>query len=237
MKKCTVLFLALTGMLHAQSAFRIYDSNLNDVTSGVLYIADTNAVSIQVQLTIENTDSIPYEVTAGKLVLSQPATASNVFTWGAVTYTPNVDSSAIPEFMSAGGQASFIGEYMPNNNGGLATINYCVWETGNMNNNACVTVTFDNFFPAGMGTPLAMPRVTCMPNPVSERIGFGWYGYSFERIEIYSSTGVLMASSAIVQDGAEVDLTGWQDGLYFFVLISADGYTDAGSFLHISTLR
>lgn len=227
-------FVSCTAM-SAQGTFRIYDAQMNDVTGGIMYISDTNATNIAVYLTVENTDTNSHEVTAGRLVLSQPATASNAITWGSIGYTPGADSSLIPEFMSPSGTAPFVGDYYPNNNAGLATINYCVWETGNMSNNSCVTVTFDNVFPAG-GSPLAPaePRITYGPNPATTGIGIGWSHVQIDRVDLYSSDGKLVSTSTL-ESGLQTEftLTGMPEGIYYIhCSSSADGFSFSFTFIH-----
>lgn len=221
MKHLLFFALLLCNAGHAQGTFRIFDAQMNDVTSGVLYIADTNAVSMQVNLTVENTDSNSHEVTAGRLVLSQPATASNAITWGSINYPPNADSSAIPEFISSAGTAPFTGDYFPNSNGGLCTINYCFWDSDDMNNYSCVTVTYDNFFPAGMTPPLAPPVFSYYPNPAPHTIGVGWYGWEYSTVNLYSFDGQLIESKDVRgRYECEFSLTGLPAGIYMISCVS-----------------
>ncbi len=231
-----ILFMSF-GALSAQGTFRIFDAQMNDVTSGVIYLVDTNSAQMQVSLTVENTDSVPHNVTAGRLVISQPSGASNAFIWGMTQYPPSVDSSGIAEYMNPTATAAFEGYYFPNNNGGIATINYCFWETTDMNNNSCVTVTYDNYFPAGVGAPLesGAPIVTYGPNPASTFLGIGWSHGTFDRIELYGCDGSLVsvAKSETGFYSYEFDLTEIATGIYFIRCSnSTDPFSINFTFVH-----
>lgn len=232
------LAIASCGGVYAQGTFRILDTNMTDVTGGVLYIADTNASVITANFSVENTDTIWHEVTAGRLVISQPATASNAFSWGPNNYAPTVDSSAISESMAPSGTAAFQGNYFPNGNGGLATINYCFWQTTDMNNSSCVTVTFDNYFPAGTAGPIetGAPIISYWPNPAQLYLGIGWSSGTMNRIDMYSSEGKLMSSVTSVTgfDTYNWDLTGLPEGIYYIHCSDLNGFSINFTFVHVS---
>jgi hypothetical protein len=222
--------------LPAQGTFRIYDTLMNDLTNGVLYLVDTNATVVQLNLIVENTDSVAHNVTAGRLVLTQPATASNAFTWGVINYPPSADSSAIAQPMNAGMlDSSFQAYYFPNNNGGLATINYCFWETTDMNNYSCVTVTFDNYFPTDAAAPTesGQPVISYGPNPASHGIGISWADVEIDRVDLYSSDGKLISSSTI-ETGltTEFELTNMAEGIYYIHCSNVTGFTFSFTFIH-----
>jgi hypothetical protein len=229
--KYLLAFCLITTSGYAQGTFRIFDDQMNDVTTGVVFVLDTNASQMQLTLTVENIDTVTHNVTAGRLVISQPATASNAFIWGPIQYTPNIDSSVASTFINSGNTETFEGLYFPNNNGGTATINYCFWERTDMNNNSCVTVTYDHYFPAGTTGPINSPAIVVGPNPAADFIGFGWSD-PMQSITIYSSTGTLVASRDLTTDKAEFDLTDWDSGLYFYLVTGVNGFVISGTFVH-----
>jgi hypothetical protein len=234
MKKLALIASLVCSTLGAQSSFRIFDDQMNDVTSGVMYIADTNAAQILCNLTVENIDSVSRNVTAGRLVLTSPVTASNAMIWGATQYPPNADSSTVSEIMAPGGMQSFQGLYFPNGNGGLATINYCFWDRYDMNNNACVTVTFDNFFSSG-GTPIApsRPAITYGPNPAPYVIGVGWYNYFYESVNLYSSNGTLIDSRDVRGEAScEFEISHLPPGIYMINCVGVNEETYNARFIH-----
>jgi hypothetical protein len=233
MKKLSVLVVLLAGALHAQSSFRIFDDQMNDVTSGVIYIADTNAAQILCNLTVENIDSVSYDVTAGRLVLTAPVTSSNAMIWGMTQYPPNADSSVTSEIIAPAGTQMFQGLYFPNNNGGIATINYCFWNRYDMNNYSCVTVTYDNHFPAGMTTPLAPPAVSFTPNPAPTEIGVGWYGWVYTTVNLYSSNGELVETRDVRgQYECGFDLRNLPSGIYMISCVDDYGRVYNSRFVH-----
>lgn len=209
---------------------------MNDVTSGVIYLADTNSAQMQVSLTVENIDSVPHNVTAGRLVISAPPASSNAFAWGQIQYVPTIDSSAVPETIVPSGSVAFEGFYFPNNTGGPASINYCFWETTDMDNNSCVTVTYDNFFPAGTSGPLESgpPVVSYWPNPAQSYLGIGWSHGVMNRIDMYSSDGRLVnsATSTAGFSGYEWDLTAMPEGIYYIHCNDAEGFVVTFTFVH-----
>ena len=205
-----------------------------DVTNGIVIVSDTNATMMQVDVTVENVDTVAYNVIAGRLVIIQPATASNAFTWGLINYPPSADSSAIAVNMPVGNVQPFEGYYFPNGNNGTATINYCFWETTDQNNNSCVTVTYDNFLSVGISPETKAP-VSIGPNPASYTIGFGWSNITVSAINIYSSQGVLVHVIHPETEEAEVDLTNWPKGIFFYQMVEDSGATSNGSFLHLQS--
>lgn len=219
--------------LQAQGTFRIFDSQMNDVTSGLMFVADTNASQILCDLSVENTDTIQHDVTAGRLVLNSPVTASNAFIWGMNQYPPGADSSVVSEIMQPAGTQVFQGLYFPNSNGGIATINYCFWERTDMNNNSCLTVTFENHFPAGMNAPLAPPAVYCGPNPALSEIGVGWSGWKYTTVNLYASDGTLVESRDVRgQNECGFDLRNLPGGIYLISCIDDYGRVSNSRFVH-----
>lgn len=232
----TALFVVLffSATLPAQSSFRIFDEQMIDVTEGVLYLSDTNAAQIVARLTVENVDSIPRTITAGRLVLTQPSTASNAFTWGMYQYAPSNDTSMMAETILPSATDSFSGYYFPNNNGGIATINYCFWETTNMDNYSCVTVTFDNFFPAGISSPYYAIPLALFPNPAADIVGVGWSGPSYENVNLYSTSGTLIESRDVRnKGGCEFDLTNLPSGIYMINCTGTGEHTYSTKVLHL----
>lgn len=232
--KIPVLIATLfCASLHGQGTFRIFDSQMNDVTSGVLYIADTNATQILCDLNVENIDSVTHNVTAGRLVITSPATASNAFIWGMNQYPPSADSSVVSEIMQPAGTQTFQGLYFPNNNGGISTINYCFWERTDMNNNSCVTVTFENHFPAGVTASLGPPAVSFVPNPAPAEIGVGWTGWAFITVNLYASDGKLMESRDVRgQYECGFDLCALPSGIYMISCVDDYGRVYNSRFVH-----
>lgn len=228
-----VILLAFNLAISAQGSFRIYDAQMNDITNGILIVSDTNSSMMQVNLTVENVDSLSHVVTAGRLVLTQPATASNAFTWGLINYPPSADSSVNPVAMPIGNMQSFEGYYFPNGNNGSATINYCFWETTDQSNYSCVTVTFNNVISTGI-PETEEGEISIFPNPASEGIGFGWSHITVTAINVYSAQGVLVCTLDPAVNGTEIDLTNWPEGLYFYQLVSDSDYVSGGSFLHMN---
>ena len=200
MKKLLIPVLLISSAISAQS-FRIFDNQMNDVTGGVMFVADTNSNQMQIDLTVENIDTVARSVTAGRLMISQPAGSTDAFIWGPTQYLPNTDSSGIAQTIQPTATDSFLGYYFPNNNGGTATINYCFWERTDMNNNVCVTVTFDNYFPAGITAPIAPPVILYGLSEPRE-IGVGWGGISYTTVNLYSSDGKLIESRDVRGQGS-----------------------------------
>ncbi len=233
MKRIVLLAILSGGALHAQSSFRIYDDQLIDVTSGVIYIADTNATQMLCDLTVENVDSVSRDVVAGRLVLTAPVTSSNAMIWGATQYPPNADSSVVSEIIAPAGMQTFQGLYFPNNNGGIATINYCFWDRLDMNNYSCVTATFDNFFPAGMNPPLAPPQFWYYPNPAPFTIGVGWSGWEYTTVNLYSSDGKLLETRDVRgKNECAFVLTDMPNGIFMISCVDDDGRVSNSRFVH-----
>ena len=231
--KTLAFFLGIISVtVSAQNSFRIFDPQMVDVTNGMMIISDTNATMMQLDVTVENVDTVAYNVIAGRLVIIQPATASNAFTWGLINYPPSADSSAIAVNMPVGNVQPFEGYYFPNGNNSTATINYCFWETTDQNNNSCVTVTYNNFLSVGISPETKAP-VSIGPNPAGYTIGFGWSNITVSVINIYSSQGVLVHVIHPEMEAAEVDLTNWPEGLFFYQMVEDSGATSNGSFLHL----
>lgn len=225
-------FISVT--VSAQNSFRIFDPQMVDVTNGILIISDTNATMMQLDVTVENVDSVVHNVIAGRLVIIQPATASNAFTWGLINYPPSADSSAIAVNMPSTNIQPFQGYYFPNGNNGTATINYCFWETTDQNNYSCVTVTYNNFISVGISPETKAP-ISIGPNPAGYTISFGWSHITVSAINIYSSQGVLVHVIHPEMEKAEVDLTNWPEGLFFFQMVEDSGAISNGSFLHLQS--
>jgi len=229
-----ISLISCASFCMAQNSFRIFDAQLNNVTNGILIVTDTNSSMMQVNLTVENIDSVSHSVTAGRLVLTQPATASNAFTWGLINYPPSADSSMNPVAMQIGNVQSFEGYYFPNGNTGTATINYCFWETTDQNNYSCVTVTYNNLI--SVGIPHSdVGTLSAAPNPASEGIGFGWSHINVTTINVYSAQGILLHTISPNTEEATIDLTLWPEGLYFYQMISDSGFIENGSFLHVGS--
>jgi hypothetical protein len=223
----------LCGTLSAQSSFRIFDSQMNDVTGGVLYLADTNSGMIQLNLTVENIDTVSRNTTAGRLIISQPPGSTDAFIWGMIQYLPNTDSSQAPEIIAPAGTAPFEAYYFSNNNAGTATVNYCFWERTNMNNTSCVTVTFENHTPAGVPTPLAPPQLSYYPNPAPHEIGVGWTGWEYTTVNLYSATGALIETKDVRgQTECAFIVTGLPSGLYVISCIDDFGRVTNSRFVH-----
>ncbi len=233
MKKIAFLKLMLiAGALSAQSSFRIFDSQMNDVTNGVIYLSDTNSSQMQVSLTVENIDSVSRNTTAGRLIISQPAGSNEAFIWGMTQYVPNTDSSVTPEIIAPAGTVAFEGYYFPNG-GGVGTINYCFWERTDMNNNSCVTVTFENHFPAGYEAPIGTRSISIAPNPAVDEIGVGWSGLIYTTVNLYSSDGKLVESRDVRgQSECGFNLTGLPGGIYMISCVDDEGRVSNSRFVH-----
>lgn len=234
MRILILIICVFAGSLSAQNSFRIFDAQMNDVTNGVLFLADTNSAMIQVNLSVENIDSVAHVVTAGRLVISQPAGAENAFSWNLINYLPTIDSSMVPASMPPSASEPFEAYYFPNSSPGLATINYCFWETTYQSNYSCVTVTYENQTPAGMQYP-APSHISFGPNPASNMIGFGWSHSDVAEIRIYSAQGVLVHTIQTETNTAEIDLTLWQEGLYFYQFTNDNEVLFNGTFLHVQS--
>jgi hypothetical protein len=233
MKKLFGFTLLISSSLGAQSSFRIFDTLGNDVTGGVIYVADTNASVIQVNLTVENVDSVTRNTTAGRLVISAPVTSQEAFIWDLTQYLPGTDSSVVNEFIPSGDSLPFEGYYFPNGNYGIATINYCFWERTDMNNNSCVAVTFDNYFSAGVSIPVTIPDVTMQPNPAPVEIGIGWSGWNYSTVNLYSSRGELIASHDVRgQYECTFDLRDLPSGIYMISCVEDNGRVFNSRFVH-----
>jgi hypothetical protein len=160
-----LLFLLPVG-LSAQGAFRIFDQLHNDVTGGIFTVNDTSLQMVETSFMIENADSVnSFTVTAGRMVISAPASSSNAITWNSISYPPNVDSSSVDPLMAPFDSLPLVADYFPNGNPGMATINYCAWDRFDMNNNSCVTVSFN--IASALGTAAqAEPQLLAGPSPV-----------------------------------------------------------------------
>lgn len=227
-----VVFLFVLTSARAQGTFRIYDSSMNDVTSSYVFVLDTNSGMMSVTLSVQNTDSVPHDVTAGRVVIAQPASASNAFTWGMYQYTPANDTSVIPIAIAATAMDTFVGYYFTDSLGGVATIDYCFWETTNPGNSSCVTLYYENHIHAGIQSR-DIPAVLAGPNPAPEFIGFSWSHLTMTTIEIYSSTGELLAIRHLDQgESAEFEITNWAPGLYLYNIYGTEGVSMTGTFVH-----
>lgn len=217
--------------IHAQSSFRIYDAQMNDVSSGFVFVTDTNASQMQINLIVENADSITHTVTAGRTLVPPTVSASNAFIWNQLQYAPGADTS-VPEVMNSGTTLPFVGYYFPNNVFGMVMIEYCFWETTDMNNKSCVTVSYDHYI-TGTGAPINPPSITAGPNPAQEFIGFGWSHGTMSVINIYSSTGQLVATRNLEENSStEFEISDWTSGIYFYQITDSDGFTMTGTFVH-----
>jgi hypothetical protein len=233
MKKLLLLPLLFCAVLNAQNSFRIFDSQMNDVTGGTMYLQDTNAVNIQALLTVENIDSVTYQVTAGRLVIQQPAGAANAISWGSIMYVPSADSSALPETMAPAATIPFVGDYFPDTTNGIAIINYCFWDRFSVNNNACVTVTFDNNFASGIAIPVYSTGTSLYPNPAPTVVGVGWNHAFYHTVNLYSSDGALIESRDVRNlSGCEFDLTTLANGIYMISCVGANGEMYSTRFVH-----
>ena len=230
--RLAALFLLLTCCVNAQGTFRILDSQNNDVTSGIVYVTDTSAGSLQVSFTVQNTDSVTHNVTAGRVVISQAPGAANAFIWGQMQYVPSMDSSTVDEFIAPAGTQTFIAYYFPNNSGDTATINYCFWERTNMNNISCVTVRYNHAVPAGITSPVVAPAVTVSPNPARTFIAFGWSEGRMKSLTVFSSTGEIVKTMDLENETAQLEITDWAEGLYFYQIVGTNGELMSGTFIH-----
>lgn len=171
------------------------------------------------------------------MVLTAPATSSNAMIWGLNQYPPSADSSVVSEIISPAGTQSFQGLYFPNNNAGIATINYCFWDRFDMNNNSCVTVTFDHFFASGLPLESAAPVVSYGPNPASTHLGIGWDPGTCDRIDMYASDGRLISSLSFPAgvNTYEWELSDFPDGIYYIHCTnSSNGFAVNFTFIHTS---
>lgn len=219
MKTCLFPLLLLALPLGAQNSFRIFDAQNNDVTSGVFTVSDTSTVSVQASFTVENTDSVTYDVTAGRLVISVPAGTSNAFSWGQINYPPNADSSVYAENLAPQQSSPLVADYFPNGQYGTATINYCVWDHFDMNNFSCVTVTYNILLGQedAAGNPVS---AQAYPNPVSsnENLQISWDRVPGEKVEVklFSVNGTSLTFSFPAAEGrCELPLQELVPGMYF----------------------
>lgn len=229
-----ILFLCLSVSSFAQGTFRILDSQLNDVTTGTVFVTDTNSATMQVVFTVENTDSISHDVTAGRFVITQPAGADNAFTWAGICYPPTADTSAIPETITPSGSSIFNGYYFPNGMAGTATINYCFWETTDMNIISCVTVNYENVLVSVSEMHPGAPVITSQPNPAPEKVGVSWTDFAVNHIELYSPDGRIL-ESIIVEPGTSdcvIDLQMLPPGMYCIALFGDNGLVYNARIVH-----
>lgn len=234
MKSILFSLLVLCSTAHAQSTFRIYDEQMNDVTGSVIYYTDSAASAMQAPLTVENTDMISHQVIAARIVISQPATAENAISWGMMMYVPTVDTAAIPETIASGDSAAFAGDYFPNGTYDTARIMYCFWDQNNPSNYSCVTVQFDNRLANGMGTPAeSKSPVWYGPNPAPVHIGVGWYNQEYSVVNLYSSDGKLIDSRDVRgKSECAFDLTRLPNGIYMISCVGDDGKMYNSRFVH-----
>lgn len=234
MKQLSTAVILLVGLTtNAQSTFRIYDTMMNDVTSGNVFLLDTNSSMMSVTLWVQNTDSITHNVQAARIIISQPPAASNAFIWGMYQYAPNVDTSAMPVTIAPAAMDTFVGYYFPDTLNGVATINYCFWETTNPNNSSCVTVYYENHMHVGI-RPTDASTFSLVPNPAGEFMDVTWADFNCEVIQVFASDGRLVQSNPVspAQNNFRIQLQSLPPGIYMVQLIGRGGEVWTQSLVH-----
>lgn len=225
-----LFFLAaflISGLVaSAQNSFAIFDTLNNNVTNGIWALTDT-AQTMSVRLKVQNVDVQSYTVTAGRLVISVPATTTNWFTWNEVCYAPIVDTSVVDPLMAPQDTSIFVGEYFSNGMPGTATINYCFWDRYNMTNNSCVTLTY-NRLATEVANTNADFKFGVFPNPVSvnENLQLSWNAVPGEvlSVKLISVDGKINSFSFPAnQNLVQIPLHDFASGLYVLQIETENG--------------
>lgn len=234
MKHLLLISTLFCSSLYAQGTFRIFDSQMNDITGTVVTLADTGVSSMTIQLHVENTDVVSHDVTAGRTVISQLAGTLNYFSWGTIGYVPYIDTSSHTEIMNPAGQQEFIGDYFCDTITGQTQIDYCFWERGNASNTSCVTVIFDTYRITGINELASTNQISLQPNPACNelQVMFGQGTKESTRIEIFDAYGrlVFMQNAQPGITKQTVDVSSLSPGIYSCMVVT-DAAAEMSSFV------
>ncbi len=95
-------------------------------------------------LKVENTSSTDtVRLALYRKIISEVSGSENYFCFGLLCYPPSVDTtSLITDILPNGIDSSFFADYKPKGNAGTTTIEYCFYDTSNVQEQTCVTINF-----------------------------------------------------------------------------------------------
>lgn len=206
----TILILMSITLVNAQDI--LIKENGTTVNGQTLNfpVSNLNATH-EKHLDIVNNTSSSMDIRVEKNVISEVSGSSNTFCWGIYCY-PNFATVSDPQTITAGEVYSgFYGEYVPDNNAGITTIEYTFFEDGGSGPSETITVNYDGT----VSIDEDETQVTeVYPNPAANSFKIEAAKANSE-IRVFDIIGKEIAQFKNVTNEKTINCSEWQDGIYF----------------------
>lgn len=205
----TILILMSITVVNAQDILiQENGTTLNGQTIN-FPINDLNA-TYEKHLDIVNNTSSSMDIRVEKNVISEVSGSTNTFCWGGSCY-PDFATQSDPQTISAGALYSgFYGEYFPDNNAGITTIEYTFFVDGG---GASVSVTVNYDGTVSVDEDIAF-TTKLYPNPAANSFKIKPAKAKSE-IRVFDIIGKEIAQFKNISNEKTIICSDWQEGIYF----------------------
>ena len=192
-----------------------------DTTTYVSGSIDPPDGYIQAAWLVKNTDTLDTaRVLVYREILQEVSGSDNYFCWGPICYPASVDTAtAVAKIPPGEIDTTFFADYRPKGNEGITKIRYCFYDTSDISNTACVTVTFEATEVTGISRDAEMKTdIRVYPNPAKNNVIVKARGSKGRlQFELYDILGSRLMTQPIRSDIYEtVDVSGLTPGLYIY---------------------
>lgn len=167
--------LVLAASLLAAPAAQALSVQISPATSLTVVGGYAQSTPLAATFTITNTGTRALDLGLQRQMIQDVSGSQNNFCFGVGCYPPNVSISPQPISLAAGASDnSFIGDYEPLGNSGIAIIRYAVYDlngAGTSDDTTYVTVTFDARSANGLAEELAQSPLLSAPFPNPAAVG------------------------------------------------------------------
>ncbi len=221
----SAILVLFTVFAFTQSLEIYHEGVLVPDQSSLVVTGDVSVSELVIEVDVKNVSSVALDVKAKKFEVDIIPGSQNTFCWG-MCFMPNVYVSPSPINIPAGDVCSeFSGHYQPQANSGVSILRYTFFDMNNPADSVCFYTEF-NAGTVGINDP-AKDEVSvsnAYPNPASGSTSIDYVlppSATKATIQVRNLLGSLVREVKLNDrtGTATVDLTGLNDGVYFYSFV------------------